>query len=87
MFEKYTSERLPRELPRPLLNFLWYLWETYNDPCGIEFRVTLQDSGDISSQQFLIHSVGIAVTQNFGGSVNAEIVVRKDGTRYFMEYY
>lgn len=87
MLDTYTSERLLQEFPRPLLNFLWYVWHTYYDPSESEFRVTLQNSGDASSQQFLIHSAGVNVTQNFGCSIDAEIVVRKDGTRYFMEYY
>jgi len=87
MLDNYTSEKLLRELPRPLLNFIWYLWDTYSDPSESEFRVTLKNSSDTNGQQFVIHTAGIAVTQNFGCSVNAEIVVRKDGTRYFMEYY
>lgn len=86
MHEKYTSKRLLWELPRPLLNFLWYLWDTYNDPCDSEFRVALRNSDDADGQQFVIHSAGITVTQSFGCSVNAEIAVRKDGTRCFMEY-
>lgn len=86
MNETYTSERLLRELPRPLLNFLWYLWETYSDPSESEFRITLQAGGDANSQRLLIRSTGITATQNFGCSIDAEIAVRKCGTKFFMEY-
>ena len=84
MSTAFTSERLLREHPRPLLNFLWYLWETNYDPCETEFRITLQN--DNKGQQFLIHSTGDIITQDLGCCVNAEIVVRKCCTRYFMDY-
>ena len=86
MFDKYTSERLLQELPRPLVNFIWYLWEINYDPNAAEFRVTLQDGGS-DGQRFIIHSTGSTVTQNFGPGIDTEIVIRRAGERYFMEYY
>ena len=84
MFEKYTSERLLRELPRSLLNFLWYIWETYSNPGETEFHITLD--GDASGQKFIIHSTGETVTEAFGCHIDADIVIRKVGARFFMEY-
>lgn len=46
MHDCYTSEKLSRELPRPLINFLWYLWETYGNPNESEFRIALQNDSE-----------------------------------------
>jgi hypothetical protein len=87
MTEKYTSERLARGLPRPALNFIWYLWDTYNDPGMTEFRVTLQAGDEADGQRFVIHSAGTSFTQDFGCAIDADIAVRVAGERVFMEYY
>ena len=87
MLDNYTSEKLLRELPRPLLNFLWYLWETYDGLCSPEFRITLQSAENVNAQSFYIQSTGKTITQDFGCCINADIVIRKEGTKYFMEYY
>lgn len=86
MFEKYTSERLLHELPRPTINFLWYLWEINNGPNETEFRISLQDQGT-GCQQFFVRSTGISIIENLGCRLNAEIAIRQFGTRYFMEHY
>lgn len=86
MIETFTSERLLRELPRPLLHFLWYLWDTYCDPSELEFRITLQGDGDVNGKRLTIHATGATLTQDFGCAVNADILIRKIGTRVFMEY-
>lgn len=86
MPNRYTSEQLLQELPRPLLNFLWYLWDTYCDPDDPEFRITLQDTEDTNGQRFFIHGNGKTLTQDFGCHIAADIVIRKDGARYFMGY-
>jgi len=85
MFEKFTSERLVRELSRSMLNFLWYLWDAYHDPSKSEFRISLQ-ADNASEQGFTIPSAGITTTQNFDCRLNAEIVIRRAGARCFMEY-
>ena len=86
MSSSYTSERLLRELPHPLINFIWYLWETYCNPNEQEFRVALHDSG-ADGQQFVINSAGTAITKNFDCCVETDIAIRKVEDRYFMEYY
>ena len=86
MAEKYTSQRMISELPHPMINFLWYLWEVYYIPTGGEFRITLSSTGDLNNQVFVIHTTDETITQNFNCAVNAGVVVRKCGQRYFMEY-
>lgn len=84
MPEKFTSEQLLKELPRPLLNFLWYLWDTYYVPCDTEFRITLE-ADSVAGQRFIIPSANVTITQDFGCSVNTAIIIRRHGTRVFME--
>ena len=86
MPNKYTSEQLLQDLPRPMLNFLWYLCYIYYDPSSPEFRVTLQIDEPTSKQRFTVHTTGDVTIQDFGCSINAEILIRTDGTRCIMEY-
>ena len=86
MPNKYTSERLLHDLPRPMLNFLWYLWDIYYDPSTPDFRITLQIDEPTNKQHFIIHTTGDVTTQDLGFSINAEIVIRTCGTRCIMEY-
>jgi hypothetical protein len=87
MFDTFTSEQLIQELPRPLLNFLWYLWELYGDSALQEFRITVQSKAETAGQQFAIPSADVTITQNFGCALDAEIAIRKISEWYFMEYY
>ena len=87
MLGKYTSEKLLRELPRPMIHFLWYLWDTYRGLGCSAFRITLQDTGETHGQRFIIRSNGESITRDFGCRVDADIAIRMEGTRYFMEYY
>ena len=86
MPNKYTSEQLLQDLPRPMLNFLWYLWDIYHDPSKPEFRVTLQIDEPTGKQQFTVHTTGDVTIQDLGCNINAEIVIRTCGTRCIMEY-
>ena len=86
MPEKYTSERLRQDLPRPLLNFLWYLWDTYYVPKGEEFRISLQDTGNAQGLRFTIYPTGETTTKDFDCRANVSIAFRKEGARVFMEY-
>jgi hypothetical protein len=86
MPEKFTSDQLARELPRPLLNFLWYLWETYHSPWESECRVTLRDGG-ADGLRFEVSPAGVSVAKDFGCRKEAEIAIRRYGSAYFMEYY
>ena len=86
MPEKYTSEHILREIQRPLINFLWYLWDIYYDPCEKECRITLQDGG-VCGQRFIIYSSGEIITQDFGSYIDADIAIRKYNEMIFMEYY
>lgn len=82
---QYTAEQLLHDLPRPLLNFLWYLFDTYSVPGEMEFVITLQD-GDGSGQRFVIPCACVDITKNFGCHITADIAIRECGTRFFMEY-
>jgi len=82
--QKYVSERLIKEVPKSLTNFLWYLWETYCEEK--ESRFTLQAEGDESRLNITICSIGKTITQDFGVNINATIVVRKNTDGCYMSY-
>lgn len=82
MTEKYVSERLLDELPRPLINFLWYLWEVYCDTDANESLLVLQP-GEIG-QRIIIPNADKTVEQDFGTKVEATITIQKIGLKYFM---
>ena len=82
MNEKYISEQVLDELPRPLINFLWYLWDVYCDPRAECVLLLLQPSG--SSQKVTIPEINKAVEQDFGVAIDATIVICKDGAKYLM---
>ena len=84
--ERYISERLLQEILRPLINFLWYLWEAYGDLCESDFRISVEDSG-ADGQRITVQSAGITVIQHFGHCPDVEIAIRKCGARYIMEYH
>ena len=83
MNERYISERLLQELPRPLVNFVWYLWEMYGDADNAVFRVTITDA---DGQRFYVHATGDTIIQDFGCRTDADIAIRREGSRAFMEY-
>ena len=82
MTEKYVSERLLNEMPRPLINFLWYLWEMYCNPVAGDIIFVLR-SGD-NGQQVTMPLIGKTVEQEFGASIDSTILIRKEGSKYFM---
>lgn len=82
MVEKYVSERLLNELPRSLINFIWYLWEAYCDPDALE-SVFLLQSGK-SGQCVVIPQFDKSIEQDFGASIDATILIRRDGSKYYM---
>jgi hypothetical protein len=82
MVEKYVSEGLLNELPRSLINFVWYLWEAYCDPYASE-SVFLLQPGE-SGQRVIISQFDKSIEQNFGTSIDATILIRWDGANYYM---
>jgi hypothetical protein len=82
MVEKYVSEGLLNELPRSLINFIWYLWEAYCDPDAPE-SVFLLKPGE-SCQCVVIPQFDKSIEQDFGTSINATIQIRRDGSSYYM---
>ena len=82
----YTSEQLFREIPHPLLNFLWYLWEVYHSKSESDFYITLQYTEGINGLHIFIPAAEVTITQEFGYNINANIIVSKIAARYFMEY-
>ena len=85
MQRKYISEQLLYELPRPLINFIWYLWDTYYDRYSPAWEITLNGDDRTSAQIFIIQSIGKTVAQDFGCHITADIAIRKYGARIFME--
>ena len=82
MIEKHVSERLMNEMPRFLINFMWYLWEKYCDPDTEESLFLLHSDG--SGQRVTIPLIDKTVVQDFGTAFNISITIRKDGSNYYM---
>ena len=82
MIEKFVSEQLLSQMPLPLLNFLWYLWDVYCDPNSAESILLLQPGE--GCQRVTIPMAGKTVEQDFGTYIDATILIRKDGTKYYM---
>jgi hypothetical protein len=82
MVEKYVSEGLLNELPRSLINFIWYLWEVYCDP-AIEESVFLLQPGE-SGQRVVLPQFDKSIEQDFGTSIDATILIRRDRLSYYM---
>ena len=82
MAEKFVSERLLKELPNSLINFLWYLWEVYCDPATEESRFVLQ-SGK-SGQRVIIPHIDKSFEQDFGTAIDVTILIHRNGSDYYM---
>ena len=82
MAEKYVSERLLNELPKSLINFIWYLWEAYYDPTAKESLLILQSGG--SGQRVIIPQINKSIEQDFGTAIDVTILIRKEGSKYYM---
>ena len=82
MAEKFVSERLLNELPKSLLNFIWYLWEVYCDPTVKESLFLLQARNH--SQRVIIPQLDKSIEQDFGAAIDATILIRRDGSKYCM---
>ena len=82
MIEKYVSERLLNEMPKSLINFLWYLWDVYCDP-SVEENMFLLYPGD-SGQRVTISLIEKTVEQDFGTAIKSIILIRKEGSKYYM---
>jgi len=80
--EQYVSLQLLDELPKPLIRFLWYLWEVYCDPATEESSFLLQ-VGD-SGQRVTILPIDKTVEKDFGIATDVRILIRKDGVKYCM---
>ena len=82
MAERYVSERLLNELPKSLINFIWYLWEAYFDPAAEGCLFLLQSGG--SGQRVVIPQLNKTFEQDFGTAVDVTILIKKDGAKYYM---
>ena len=82
MAEKYVSERLLNELPKSLINFIWYLWEVYYDPTAKESLLILQPGS--RGQRVVIPQLDKSIEQDFGTAIDVTILIRRDGSKYYM---
>lgn len=80
--QKFVSERLTKQVPRSLINFLWYLFETYRKEN--ENRFILRTDGDERQLNITICSANKTIVQDFGININTAIVIRTDGENYYM---
>jgi hypothetical protein len=80
--EKHVAEGLLNELPRSLLNFIWYLWEVYFDPAIKESMFILQSGNNV--QRVIIPKLNKSIEKDFSTAVDAIILIRKDGAKYYM---
>lgn len=85
MQEKFNDEKVIRELPNALINFLWYLWETYCNNEETIFVLSQSDSGE-SRQTVRICAVDKSITKDFGISINAEILIQKNNNDFCMSF-
>ncbi len=86
MHNKFTSERLIEELPKNLINFLWYLWEIYSQQGENQSRFAIKALEEKGSLRITVASKGKSIVQDFGISLNAEIIIRKKEGGYYMTY-
>ena len=82
MDERFISERLLEEMPRPLINFIWYLWEIYCDSTANESQFILKSDGN--SQSVTIPHIDKTIQQYFGAAIDATIIIRKNDTKFYM---
>ena len=82
MSKRFISEQLLSEMSRPLINFIWYLWEMYCDPTAAEYLFILQPCA--KGQRIVILHIDKTIEQDFGTAINATILIKKDGANYYM---
>ena len=82
MDDNYVSEELLKEIPQSLINFLWYLWDVYCDPDSEVSLLLLQAEDD--GQRVTIHPEIMTIKQDFGTAITATILIRKEGSKYYM---
>ena len=84
MIERFVSEDLLDEVPRPLINFIWYLWDVYCDEAGDEGESLFVLEPGEAGQRVTLQRTGKTVEQDFGTEVAAVILVRKKGMKRCM---
>jgi hypothetical protein len=73
-FNKYVSNELIEELPQPLINFLWYIWEVhFKNAEETKFLLETSDNG----LRIAIPALDKTIEQDFGVAVSATIIIRK----------
>ena len=81
MVKKFISKQISNEIPNPLINFIWYLWETYCSSSNESIFILVPCS---KGQRVTILHTEISTVQDFGTAITATIVVRKSGDNYYM---
>jgi len=73
---------LLNELPKSLINFIWYLWDVYYDPNDKESLFILQPGS--SGQSVILPHINKSIEQDFGTAIDVTILIRRDGSKYYM---
>ena len=82
MIEKYVSECLIGEIPKPLINFIWYLWEAYCPPTIKECQFLLQ-TGE-NGQRVTIPQINKSFEQDFGTAIDVVVLIRREMEKCYM---
>ena len=80
--EKLISDDLAKELPKSLVNFLWYIWELHlgEDADEVVFCIETFDEG----LNINVPTLGKVFKQDFAATINATIVILKHEQKYYM---
>jgi len=81
MVKKFISKQISDEIPSPLINFIWYLWETY---CDSDNESIFMLSPCTKGQRVTILHTGMSTEQDFGTAITATILIRKSGDNFYM---
>jgi len=81
MAKKIISKQISDEIPNPLINFIWYLWETYCDSADESIFMLIPCT---NGQRITILPLEKSTEQNFGTGITGTILIRKNGENFYM---
>ena len=82
MCDRFISMHLLNEIPRPLIYFIWYLWDVYCDPTANESLFLLKPG--ITGQRVTIQHINKTIEQDFGTAIEVTVTIQKNGSKYHM---
>jgi hypothetical protein len=75
-YDKYVSDVLIGELPKSLINIIWYIWELYCDQSNKENVLIFRPTN--GKQRIIIPEINKTFEQDFGmEAIGATIFIRR----------